>query len=245
MGMQSIVHGRIILGKEPKKSIKIIKQLKEDDKYPWIRPKMFSHTEIEIPYYYDEPVIAFAATYKHYDWTSFVIKLECLLMKINFISVKMELESEYMGHFNFYWKSKRYRTQYEDKDKMIETRNWFFGVGKRDMYGSLLEDLDSSKVQILPIDFSYPIEFDKDILAATNSMIDKIKDAPIGKRINIEDYIKDKGITRNEKIYPILTLLDWKELADFGRNENGGYWIEKRKKIEQIGTNAQECIQQE
>lgn len=243
MGMQSIVHGRIVLGKEPEKSIEIIKQLKEDDKYPWIRPKMFSHTEIESPYYYDEPVIAFAATYKYYDWTSFVIKLECLLMKINFVSVKMQLESEFMGHFNFYWKSKEYETQYEDKHRMIETDNWFFGVGHRDMWGFLLEHLDNSQDPIQPIEFSYPIEFDKEILAAVNSMISEIKDVPIGKRIDIEDHIKNQQITRNDKIYPILTLLEWKELADFGRKEKGGYWVEKRKKIEKINTNAQQYIQ--
>ena len=245
MGMQSIIHGRIVLGEEPEKSIKIIQSLKEDDKYPWIRPKMFSIGEIESPYYYDEPVIAFSATYKYYDWTEFVIKLECILMKISFVSVKMQLESEFMGHFNFYWKSKEYEDKYEDKHRMIETEKWFFGVGHRDMWGFLLEDLDKSKDPIQPIEFSYPIEFDKDILNAVNTMIEKIKEIAIGQRIEIEDFIRNERITRNDKISPILTLLEWKEFIHYGRIEKGGYWIEKRKEIEKINTNAQQCIQRQ
>jgi len=245
MGMQSIIHGRIVLGKEPKKSIEIIQSLKEDDKYPWIRPKMFSVGEITSPYYYDEPVIAFAATYKYYDWTTFVIKLECLLVKIDFVSVKMQLESEFEGHFNFFWKSKKYEPRFEEKGKLIETDKWFFGVGHRDMWGYLLEDIENTNSPIQPLEFTYPIEFDKLILKAINSMIDMIGDVQIGKRINIEDYIKDQGITRHDKIYPILTFLEWKEFINYGRMEKGGFWIEKRKEIKKINTNAQECIQRQ
>lgn len=243
MGMQSIIHGRIVLGKEHKKSIEIIQSLKEDDKYPWIRPKMFSVGEIESPYYYDEPVIAFAATYKYYDWTTFAIKLECLLMKIDFVSVKMQLESEYEGHFNFFWKSKDYEPNFEQKGKLIETDKWFFGVGHRDMWGYLLEDIENTDFPIQPFEFKYPIQFDERILSGVNSMINKIREIPIGKRINIEDYISDKGITRHDKIYPILTLLEWKEMINYGRTEKGGFWIEKLREIEKINTNVQQCIQ--
>lgn len=243
MGMQSIIHGRIVLGKEHKKSIEIIQSLKEDDKYPWIRPKMFSLGEIENPYYYDEPVIAFGATYKHYDWTTFAIKLECLLMKIDFVSVKMQLESEYEGHFNFFWKSKDYESNFEQKSKLIETDKWFFGVGHRDMWGDLLEDIENKDFPIQPLDFTYPIEFDERILNGVNSMIDKIKEIPIGNRIEIEDYIKDTRITRDDRIYPILTLLEWKEMIDYGRMEKGEFWIEKRKELKKINTNAQQSIQ--
>jgi len=243
MGMQSIIHGRIVLGKEPKKSIEIIQSLKEDDKYPWIRPKMFSIGEIESPYYYDEPVIAFAATYKYYDWTTFAIKLECLLMKIDFVSVKMQLESEYEGHFNFFWKSKDYEPSFEQKGKLIETDKWFFGVGHRDMWGYLIEDIENTDFPIQPLDFTYPIEFDERILNGVNLMIDKIKEIPIGKRINIEEYVNDEKITRHDKIYPILTLLEWKEMIDYGRMEKGGFWIEKRKELKKINTNAQQSIQ--
>jgi len=240
--MQSIIHGRIVLGKDPEKSIEIIQSLKEDDKYPWIRPKMFSIGETESPYYYDEPVIAFSGTYKYYDLTSFVIKLECLLTKISFVSVKMQLESEFMGHFNFYWKSKDYETTFEEKHRMVETKKWFFGVGHRDMWGFLLENIEKSKYSIQPMGFSYPIEFDENVLNAINNFIEKANVIPIGQRIDIEDYIKNESITRNDKIYPILTLLEWKDLVNYGRNDKGGFWIEKLKKIEKINTNAQQYI---
>lgn len=243
MGMQSIIHGRIVLGIAHKEAVEVIKSLKEDDKYPWIRPNMFSIGEIESPFYYDDPVIAFAATYKYYDWTSFLIKLECILMKLNFISVKMQLESEFMGHFNFYWKSKEYKTKYDKNQQMIETDKWFFGVGHRDMWGYLREDLDNSEDPIQPIEFTYPIEFDKKILAAVNSFIEEIKNIPNQTRINVEDYIKNPRITRNDHIFPILTLLEWKELANFGFDNEEGYWFEKLKTIKKIKGNAQQYIQ--
>jgi len=243
MGMQSIIHGRIVLGKAHKEAVEIIKSLKKDDKYPWIRPNMFSIGEIESPFYYDEPVIAFAASYKYYDWTSFLIKLECLLMKINFVSVKMQLESEFMGHFNFYWKSKEYDPKYDINQQMIETDKWLFGVGHRDMWGLLMEDLTHSKTPIQPMEFTYPIEFDKEILKAVNLFIEKIKDVPIQTRVDMEDYLKKPGIISNDHIFPILTLLEWKEFANFGRNKEGGYWFEKRKEIKKINTNAQDYIQ--
>gem|GEM_PF-767448 len=241
--MQSIIHGRIVLGKEPKKSIEIIQSLKEDHKYPWIRPKMFSIGETESPYYYDEPVISFSATYKYYDWTSFMIKLECLLMKIHFVSVKMQLENQFEGQFNFFWKSKEYSSSYKEKDRLTETDKWYFGVGHRDMWGYLLEDVENTGFPIQPLGFKYPIQFDERILNGVNLMIDKISQTPIGKRIEIEDFIKDTRITRDDRIYPILTLLEWKEMIDYGRGEKGGFWIEKRKEIKKINTNAQECIQ--
>ena len=194
-------------------------------------------------YYYEEPVISFAATYKYYDWIAILIKLECLLMKINFVSAKMQLESEYEGHFNFFWKSKNHSSSFRAENNLIETDKWYFGVGHRDMWGILIENLGVGKYPIQPLNFLYPIEFPSNIKKAINKMILKSKDVPIGQKINLGDYIKDRGLLSSTSTYQVLLLLEWKDMINFSRNEKGGYWITKLKEIELVDTNVQDYIQ--
>ncbi len=204
---------------------------------------MFNHGEIESPYFYEEPVIAFAATYKYYDIPSFLIKWECILMRIDFFSAKIQIESEHEGQFEFFWKSKDQTSHFYEKDKMIETDQWYFGIGYRDMWGFLLEDLTTSKSLFHDLGFTYPIQFDKYALNQLNSMILRIKEVSMQKVIDIEDFFKDKGLIRSNKIYILLLLLEWKRFIDFGRKKNGGYWIKKLKNSEKITKDAQSFIQ--
>ena len=53
------------------------------------------------------------------------------------------------------------------------------------MWGYLLEDIENTDYPIQPLEFTYPIEFDEQILKGVNSMIDKIRNIPIGQRINL------------------------------------------------------------
>jgi hypothetical protein len=63
MGSQTIIHGRITLKGNIGRSQQIIRELK-DDSYPMICSEMFSTGATEGYSFYDEPVVAFAATYK-------------------------------------------------------------------------------------------------------------------------------------------------------------------------------------
>jgi hypothetical protein len=157
MGAQTIIHGRIVLKGDFDKSKKFIKSLNNDEKYPWIRSEMFSLGASNRPYYYDAPIVAFAADYKEleYDWMAFVIKFENVLRNIDFSTVKIQMETEFAGTYNFFWKSKSQNDKFDEKEKLIETDEWYFGYGYRNMWGALNEDLKEK--DIFNIDFEYPI----------------------------------------------------------------------------------------
>lgn len=114
MGFQTIVHGRITLKGDYAKSRQYIKGL-NDKEYPWLRAELFSTGATESPYYYEQPVIAFAADYKEveYDWNDFTLKFEHLLRNIEFDSARIQMETEIYGTYNFFWKSKTGSTTYE------------------------------------------------------------------------------------------------------------------------------------
>ena len=85
---------------------------------------------------------------------------ESILKQLHFDTAKIQLETEILGTYNFFWKSKRNSTvkeNFDEKDKMIETELWFFGFGNRDRWGLLESELLPS--EIFKIDhFKYPVE---------------------------------------------------------------------------------------
>lgn len=113
---------------------------------------------MERPYYYQQPVIAFAADYKaiEYDWNDFILKFEHLLRHIEFDTAKIEIETEFYGNYNFFWKSKTGAELFKEEDALIETEEWFFGFGHRNAWGHLREPLRPA--HIFNIDFSYPVK---------------------------------------------------------------------------------------
>lgn len=157
MGVQTIIHGRITLKGDYEKSRQYIKSLK-DTEYPWLRAELFSTGAMERPYYYEQPVIAFAADYKGVedDWSDFIRNFEHLLRNIEFDSARIQMETEIFGTYNFFWKSKTGSATYEKAEKMIETEEWFFGFGHRNYWGCLTEPLRQE--HIFDIDFSYPVK---------------------------------------------------------------------------------------
>jgi hypothetical protein len=78
MGEMSIVHGRITLRGNPNKAQAAIKALRNDDEYPWLRAEMFSIGAAHSPLWYENPVIAFAATYKSILLSGIERNLVCL-----------------------------------------------------------------------------------------------------------------------------------------------------------------------
>ena len=85
---------------------------------------------------------------------------ESILKQLHFDTAKIQLETEILGTYNFFWKSKRNSTvkeNFDEKDKMIETELWFFGFGNRDRWGLLESELLPSEIFIID-HFKYPVE---------------------------------------------------------------------------------------
>lgn len=156
MGFQSIVHGRIIINNNLNSAREIIQNLGNEE---WMfRTEMFGQG-ISNPTYYEDPVISFGATYKQieYHWTEFIQKFENILRQIDFDTAKIQLETEIMGTYNFFWKSKKQgKNNYDQDDKLIEVDEWFFGFGNRSRWGTLETDLLEEEIFTWE-DFKYPI----------------------------------------------------------------------------------------
>lgn len=158
MGFQTIVHGRISLKGNFEKSRHYIRSLGEDNQYPCISTEMFSLGTTESPYYYENPIISFGASYKQveHEWEIFLLKFENILRNIEFETAKIQLETEILGTYNFFWKSKTGTDIYEKKEQLIETAEWYFGYGHRHAYGILEEPLTESHTYRL-FHFNYPV----------------------------------------------------------------------------------------
>ena len=125
MGVQTIVHGRISLQGDYAKSRNFILSLKDDEYYPVLRTEMFSLRAVERPFYYNDSIVGFAADYKglEYDWTAFILKFEHILRNIEFATAKIQMETEYVGTYNFFWRSKQHIiSTFKEEDQLIETK---------------------------------------------------------------------------------------------------------------------------
>lgn len=156
MGFQSIVYGRIVINNNLLDARKIIDSLGNEE---WmLRTEMFGQG-ISNSTYYEDSVISFGATYKQieYHWSEFILKFENLLRQFDFETAKIHLETEIMGTYNFFWKSKRYgRNDFKENEKLIEVEEWFFGFGNRSRWGTLESDLQEH--EIFEIEgFKYPV----------------------------------------------------------------------------------------
>ncbi|MCK8495833.1 hypothetical protein M0L20_28465 [Spirosoma sp. RP8] len=160
MGTQSTVYGRITVSKDFDKIKTYFDNLPYDATFPYIPKDIFMVGQTTEPIFRDELIITFGATYKAVEdfWPEYILRFERILKEIEFISVVMHLETEFMGTYCFYWKSKKPNDIIDSRDRWIEMPNWYFGTGNRDMWGYLLE-LDDNK-QEYPFGFSYPVQPD-------------------------------------------------------------------------------------
>ncbi|MCK5726636.1 MAG: hypothetical protein KAH22_07410 [Thiotrichaceae bacterium] len=213
MGTQSIVTGRIIVSDNIEQARDFIKTLESDEYYPWIRTEMFS-LGVESHFYYDEQVITFGATYKaiEYSWKEFILKYEHILRNIDFNTAKIQLETEFLGTYDFFWQNKSHRSVFDDEEKIIETEEWSFGFGSRNLWGLLNNDDEP----IFSIEgFTYPIAFNKYEVKAYNLLMKNIN----SKKIGIKQYPYKKGLNI-VKLYhaarAILLIKSCEKILDFG-----------------------------
>lgn len=157
MGYQSIVYGRIVISNNHEEARNVILALGNEN---WMfRTEMFGLGVSQVTYY-EEPVISFGATYKQieYHWEEFILKFESLLRQFDFDTAKIQLETEIMGTYSFFWKSKRTsKENFDEDDNIIETDEWFFGFGNRSRWGTLVTDLTEGDIFRLD-NFEYPIK---------------------------------------------------------------------------------------
>ncbi len=139
MGEMTIIHGRITLRGRCEAAKEAIAKLGNDTEYPFLCSEMFSIGAVDSPFYYQQPVIAFAATYKslEHDWVSFRTKFEAFLRQLDFDTAKLEMETEFYGSFYCFWAAKSADTHFAEKEHFAETDEWFVGYGYRTQFGTL------------------------------------------------------------------------------------------------------------
>ena len=234
MGL-SVVHGRILIeyGKG-EKFRDYIKSIGQDEYYPFISTNMFSNGAEIRPQFYDQQVIGFAATYKNveygYGFHVFILKFEKILRQLEFETAHIELETELIGTYRFFWKKIRkpdtIKDQYQNEDfKLIRTNEWYFGFGYRNDYGSLNVKLE--KEQIFTFDDSeYPIEFPEKIKSEYKRLIEGIANKEIGKKFYVKEYIQNQW-SKSAKLYFYLSKLQIENKIDFKYEGQQGYSITK------------------
>ncbi len=222
MSAQTIVHGRIQLKGDFEASRRYLQTLDKDDKYPWIRTEMFSLAAIERPYYYEEPIVGFAASYKdlEHDWTAFMIKFEYLLRNIEFDTVKLQLETEYQGTYHFFWRFKSGQDPaFAPREQLIEMENWYFGYGYRCRWGLLDEPFQAHHV--FDFKFKYPIVLDRELL---DQFLPHLRKMAVGEKQYLQDLLEN-----SDSLSAILTHYQVHQIIDYGFEGSNGYWIEKLK----------------
>jgi len=225
MGSQSIVHGRILLDRDEKASQDFIKSLGEDKYWPQISTEMFG-TGKELPNYYEYSVITFGATYKEVEdgWTSWILKFEHILRNVGFDTAKIQLETEQEGNYDFFWRSKNRGTDHFDqKDKLIETDEWFFGYGYRDRWGFLNSNVEINQYENISqygrFPFKYPIVFTKEQKESYLEILNNIEYDKVG----IKQYPLKGGTNFPafyNLVYPMLKFLSFIKKMDFGYDEH-------------------------
>lgn len=223
MGSQTIIHGRITLKGDIEAAQKFVRELR-DDNYPKICTEMFSIGATEYYSFYEEPVIAFAATYKSVedDWDCFILKFEHLLRNIEFDTAKLQMETEYFGDYHFFWKSKTEHTRFEEKDKFIEMPEWFFGYGYRCVWGILEKGQDGAAS--FPFKFEYPVRPDEEILGELLRIAQAMEQGNLPQTVFINDHLTPE-MQQAPKLYPSLTALCLRERVTFGYETDKGYWM--------------------
>jgi hypothetical protein len=162
------IYGAILL-RNYNKSIEVIKSLGTDKNYPFINTEMFSLGASERPYYYDDPIITFGATYKYFgyekeDWKIFILKMEHVLRKMSFQSAQFHASGVFDDvTLNWYDIREEIGTFSEDyhreKYDLIKTDEWFFGYGTRNLHYKALASKEYKKLAI-----EYPVKYEKDII---------------------------------------------------------------------------------
>ena len=232
MGSISIVHGIVKVTDVPLYN-EVINALEIDENYPWIRPEFWNLCGEERPYFYEAPIATFGATYKNLDggvsWSEFMLKFENILHQIKFDFARVRLETEYLGDFEFFWGAKNnLENEFYAREGLIECDKWFFGYGRRHMFGGLEEE-----EPMLPFEFQYPVEFDLEIMARFNSIVPELNEMKRGEKTYFRNST-EHYVFGNDRSHLILTYLKINKIIRYGWDFDNGFYIERLEKIDEI-----------
>ena len=120
-----------------------------------------------------------------------MLKFEHFIAQIPFDFIRLRLDTEFMGNFDFFWGIKRgVEQEFYAGNGLIECKKWFFGFGKRTIFG-VLED--PKEAPLLPNGFQYPIAFDPQMLQEFNELIHDLNSMPLGTKISFDKGKKHKA----------------------------------------------------
>lgn len=204
MGEISIIHGRIIMN--DKESGNEFFKYYKDKNHPLLPKEAFNLELLNSENYRYNSILTFGRTYKYldggYEWKQLIIKFENILKNLNFDNAKMYLETEFLGNYEFFWKSNKVM---ENDDKL------FFGTGRYSMSGIKIEEADSK----LPINTEYPIRYDNGILEGFNSIVNQLNSIPKEtKHIFTKPY--EHNFLGHDGVRLILTQLQIDGILDWG-----------------------------
>lgn len=208
------VYGVIKIDRDYANSAAYIRSIGEGDGFPFITTNMFGLGDYARPYYYENMLITFGTTYKYFgldliDWNIFILKIENILRNIDFESAKLHVDGS-INDCILYWTNKKkyhgcdYR---EEKYKLIETDDFFFGFGDRTLDIASPDQRYDKKLDELTIDgFSYPIKFSEDAYQKVRIFNEKMRNYQIGSTIIFKDIMGEDFDDRIYEIFYDLTL---------------------------------------
>lgn len=197
MGEIAILHGRIIMN--DKESGNNFFEGYVDSNHPILPKESFNLNLLNSDHYRYNPILTFGRTYKYLtggnEWRQLVLKFEHILMNLNFDNAKMYLETEFMGNYEFTWKS-------------INLHN-----RKHLQFSPSRNSNDSDP--IMPNDTEYPIKFNERILEEFNSRIGELNKIPINTKFVIANPYKH-GLWGHDAVRVILTKLQLSNSLKWG-----------------------------
>lgn len=218
------VYGAIKIDRDYENSVAFIRSIGEGDGFPFITTNMFGLGDYARPYYYENMLITFGATYKYFgmdltDWNIFILKIENILRNIDFESAKFHVDGS-INDCVLYWMSKKHSDEYWQKEyrgeeyKLIETDDFFFGFGDRDLITALPDKRYDKKYDEIHIEgFSYPIKFSDEVYQKVRTFNGKMKDFQIGSRVIFQDVMDEDVDDRLYEFFYVLKLKGIYELA--------------------------------
>ncbi len=232
MGNIAIVHGIIKL-EDLAVYKNVVKAMEADENYPWVRSEMFNLCAKQPPYYYKNPIATFGATYKNLDGgvalSVFILKFEHLLSIIEFDFARIRLETEIMGDYEFFWGAKKDATdKFYARHDLVETDHWFFGYGKRHMFGELEESVPK-----LPPDFQYPITFHHPTKEAFNAILPELNRLELGEKVFFDNWSNHK-VFGDPHTNLILTYLKINKVLQFGWEPEKGFFLTRLGEIKKL-----------
>lgn len=197
LGEIAILHGRIIMN-DKESGNKFFRNYK-DSNHPLLPKESFNLALLNSEHYRYNPILTFGRTYKYLtggnEWRQLILKFEHILMSLNFDNAKMYLETEFMGNYEFTWKS-------------INLEN-----SKQLQFSPSRNANDSDPV--MPNDTEYPIKFNERILERFNSAIIELNNIPIHSKFIISNPYKHE-LWGHDAVRVILTKLQLNEIIEWG-----------------------------